>query len=127
MREKILTLPRNKDIQGTTMIDFTDKGLKYIRILYGLSGLRQYQLREMMRKLYKVYRGKGNRRNFLISPDVFSYLFDENYLENKVKSGLLLLSKDLEGKYRFPVFYVRPKSLFTRNFVNLLPEIEKQF
>lgn len=108
------------------MTDFTDRDLKYVRMLYGLSGMRQYQLKEMMRKLYQIYKER-NSRNFLVSTEAFSYLFNEYETENKVKNGLLLISKDLESKYGFPVLIVRPKSLFTKNFINVPSSIEQDF
>ena len=117
---------RTKDIDGVAMTDFTDKDLKYVRMLYGLSGLKQYQIRDMMRKVYQIHKEKKSR-NFLIAPDAFSYLFNEGEIENKVKSGLLLMAKDLENRYGFPVLNVRPKSLFTKNFVNVPPTIENEF
>ena len=117
---------RTQDINGIAMTDFTDKDLKYVRMLYGLSGLKQYQIREMLRKVYQIYKEKKSR-NFLIAPEAFSYLFDETEIENQVKSGLLLITKDLENRYGFPVLNVRPKSLFTKNFVNVPTEIENEF
>ncbi|MDU2065037.1 MAG: helicase-related protein [Sporomusaceae bacterium] len=117
---------RHKDIDGIAMTDFTDKDLKYVRMLHGLSRIKQYQIREVLRKIYQIYKEK-NSRNFLIAPDAFSYLFDDREIENKVKSGLLLISQDLENRYGFPVINVRPKSLFTKNFVNIPPEVEIEF
>lgn len=117
---------RNPEIIGIAKSDYTSSDLKYVRMLYGLSGMKQYQLKEMIRKLYILFREKKNR-NMLISPEVFSYLFNENELENKVKSGLLLISKDLEQKYAFNVINVRPKSMFTKNFVCVPKEIEDEF
>lgn len=95
-------------------------------MLYGLSNIRHYQLKEMIRKLYQIHKEK-NSRNFLVSTEAFSYLFNEKEIENKVKNGLLLISKDLEETYKFPVINIRPKSLFTKNFVNVPPNIEEEF
>jgi RecQ family ATP-dependent DNA helicase len=117
---------REPSITGKAMTDYTDSDLKYVRMLYGLSSIKQYQLKEMIRKLYILYQEKGHR-NMLISPEVFSYIFYKDDIENKVKSGLLLISKDLEQKYAFNVLIIRPKSMFTKNFVNVPIEIEKEF
>lgn len=117
---------RDPNITGIAVSDYTNSDLKYVRMLYGLSGMKQYQLREMIRKLYILYREKRNR-NILISPEVFSYLFDESDIENRVKSGLLLIAKDLEHKYAFNVINVRPKSMFTKNFICVPEEIEEEF
>ncbi len=117
---------RDPEIEGYAITDYTTSDLKYVRMLYGLSGIRQYQIKEMMRKLHVLYKKQGNR-NMLISPEVFSYLFNEKDIENRVKSGLLLLSKDLEQKYAFNVINVRPKSMFTKNFINVPKKIEEEF
>ncbi len=117
---------RNPEVEGVAATDFTPLDMKYVRALYGSSGIRQYQLKEMIRKLYSMYSDKKSR-NLLISPEAFSYLFSENELENKTKSGLLLISKDFERRYTFPVINVRPKMLFTKNFVSVPLSIEKRF
>lgn len=56
---------RKKSIKGIAMTDFTDKDLKYIRMLNGLSNIRHYQLKEMIRKLYQIHKDKKSR-NFLV-------------------------------------------------------------
>lgn len=66
-------------------------------------------------------------RNLLVSPDVFSYLFNSGEVENRVKTGLLLLAKDLEETYGFPVLVVRPKAMFTTCYANVPEEIEEEF
>lgn len=93
---------------------------------FGMGELRQYQLREMLRKLYGMYSQKKHR-NLLVSPDVFSYLFNSGEVENRVKTGLLLLAKDLEEAYGFPVLVVRPKAMFTTCYANVPEEIEEEF
>ncbi|AEM73652.1 DEAD/DEAH box helicase [Caldicellulosiruptor acetigenus] len=108
-----------KLVKGKAIIDFTPKDLRYIRTLYGLSAIRQYQLKEMMRKLCEIYDEK-KVRNILVSPEAFSYIFsNESDLENKVKSGLMLISKDLYQKYQYPVLFVRPRGLFSHNYIHV--------
>lgn len=117
---------RIEDIEGHAITDFSLSDMRYMRTLYGMSEMKQYQLKEIIRKLYDIYREKG-RRNLLISPDAFSYLFEEKELENKVKNGLLLISKDLSEIYGFPVINVRPKTMFTKNYVNVPESAEAEF
>lgn len=117
---------RKKEVEGHAIADFLSSDMRYVRMLYGISEMKQYQLKEMIRKLYDIYREKGHR-NMLISPDAFSYLFEEKDLENKVKSGLLLISKDLAETYGFPVINVRPKAMFTKNYVNVPDSTENEF
>lgn len=122
--QEIGRVARNENIQGYAATDFTTSDLKYIRMLNGLSAIRQYQLKEILRKLYSIYNEK-KKRNLLISPETFSYLFGDDNIENKVKTSLLLLEKDINTQ--FNVLVVRPKSIFTKNFVNVPSEIEEEF
>lgn len=117
---------RNPSIQGIAHIDFFSGDTRYMASLYGMSEMRQYQLREMMKKLCDIFAAK-KRRSFLVSPDTFSYLFQDADLENRTKSGLMLLAKDLNYKYTFPVLVIRPRTMLSRNYVNVPAEIEGIF
>lgn len=111
---------------GYAIIDFYPNDMRFARTLWGLSGLRHYQIRAIIKKLYDLYQLK-NTRNMLVSPDVFSYLFDANSIEMKVKSGLMLLASDLLEKYHFRVIAVRPKNLFTYHYIVVPKNIESEF
>lgn len=117
---------RDKKLQGTAVEEYLPGDLSQLKRLHGMGELRQYQLREMLRKLYGMYSQKKHR-NLLVSPDVFSYLFNSGEVENRVKTGLLLLAKDLEEAYGFPVLVVRPKAMFTTCYANVPEEIEEEF
>lgn len=117
---------RDKKLQGTAVEEYLPGDLSQLKRLHGMGELRQYQLREMLHKLYWMYSQKKHR-NLLVSPDVFSYLFDSGEVENRVKTGLLLLAKDLEEAYGFPVLVVRPKAMFTTCYANVPEEIEQEF
>lgn len=122
--QEIGRVARSENIQGCASTDFTVSDLKYVRMLSSLSSIKQYQLKEVLRKLYNIYKEK-KKRNILVSPETFSYLFDDKNLENKVKTSLLLLEKDLNRK--FNVLVVRPKSIFTKNFINVPKEVNDIF
>lgn len=117
---------RSKDIHGIAHIDFFPSDLRYVRALNGISEMRQYQLREMLKKICAIYHAK-KRRNLLISAEAFEYLFRESEVENRTKSGLMLLAKDLSNKFAFPVLIVRPKAMLSQNYVNVPNEIETEF
>lgn len=117
---------RNSNIQGIAHIDYFQGDIRYVRALNGISEMRQYQLREMLKKISAIQRAK-KRRNLLISAETFEYLFKEKEVENRTKSGLMLLAKDLSNKYTFPVLIVRPKAMLSKNYVNVSAEIEGQF
>ena len=117
---------REKASQGCASADFLPTDIRYVRTLYGISEMKQYQLREMLRKISTICREK-NRRSLFLSPDAFSYLFGVRELENKVKNGLLLLAKDLESLYGYPVLTVRPRAMLTKSFVNVPLSAVKDF
>lgn len=114
---------RNPNIQGVAHIDYFPSDLRYVRVLNGISEMRQYQLKEMLKKICAIYNAK-KRRNLLISSETFEYLFKEEEAENRTKCGLMLLAKDLDNKYSFPVLVVRPKTMLSKNYVNVPAEIE---
>lgn len=114
---------RNKNIQGIAHMDYFKGDIRYVRILNGLSEMRQYQLREMLKKISSIYDAK-KRRNILISVETFEYLFKEADVENKTKTGLMLLAKDLLYKYTFPVLVVKPKIMLSKNYVNVPLAVE---
>lgn len=117
---------RDKNLRGTAVEEYLPGDLSQLKRLHGMGELRQFQLREMLHKLYWMYSQKKHR-NLLVSPDAFSYLFDSGEVENRVKTGLLLLAKDLEEAYGFPVLVVRPKAMFTTCYANVPEEIEEEF
>lgn len=117
---------RNTNIRGIAHIDYFPSDLRYVRSLNGISEMRQYQLREMLKKICAIQKAK-KRRNLLISAETFEYLFKEKDVENRTKSGLMLLSKDLSNKYSFPVLIVRPKAMLSKNYINVPNEIENEF
>lgn len=117
---------RDKNLRGTAVEEFLPMDMSQLKRLHGMGELRQYQLREILHKLYWMYSQKKHR-NLLVSPDAFSHLFASDKLENNVKIGLLLLAKDLQESYGFPVLVVRPKAMFTTCYANVPEEIETEF
>lgn len=112
--------------RGYAITDYLPNDMRYAQTLWGLSGLRHYQIKAIMKKLYDMYLTKQSR-HLLFSADTFSYLFDPNNLDMKVKSGLMLLSADLLETYHFRVINVRPKNLFSSHYIVVPNEIEQAF
>lgn len=117
---------RDENMFGIAHMDFFQGDLKYVKALHGMSEMRQYQLKAMLKKISDIFETK-NSRNLLVSPDSFSHLFKESEIESKVKNGLLMLSKDLKEKYGFPVLIVRPKNMLTNIFVNVPESLISEF
>lgn len=118
--------------QGHAVIDFAPTDMNSVKRLWGLSGLKQYQLQAMMKKLYGMYivqkeRHQNRARNLLFSADEFNFLFDTNNIDNTVKSGLMLLNTDLMNTYKFNVITVRPKDLLTLQYIMIPRTIEQEF
>ena len=120
---------RRKDVTAVATIDFFPTDSRYYAQLYSMSALRMKQLREIMKKLYAVYmKSSPRKQNFLISPDSFTYLFGEGSDPvNKTKSALMMIAKDLETKYGYPVVIVKSKPTYTKNYVCIPDSIADAF
>lgn len=129
--QEIGRLARNPEITGIAKIDFSEYDFRYIRRLHGLSAIKQYQLMQVIQKLMAIYRLNGEKRNMLVSPTDFAYIFPKatvgTEVDKNLKSCLLLISNDLLNKLRFNALIVRPKSLFTKCFVEVLANEAKDF
>lgn len=111
---------RKKEIAGKAIIDFFDKDMNFIKKLFGMSAIREYHVKRALAVIYDAYQANKKQR-FLITPKMFAHIFhdtqDEAQLENKVKTTLLTIEKDLEATFHLRVLLTRPKSMFTQTFV----------
>jgi RecQ family ATP-dependent DNA helicase len=116
--QEIGRLARRSDLSGSAIVDFNAKDLRFSKVLFSVSSIRQFQIRMVLQKLSKIYNNK-KRRNMLVTVDDFNYIFNREHedIEQKVKSSLLLLEKDLINKYQYNVLIVRPRSLFTSGYI----------
>ena len=117
---------RDPGLQGTAHIDYFPSDLRYVRALNSISEMRQYQLQEMLKKLCDLYQAR-KRRNLLVAAETFEYLFPETEVENRTKAGLMLLAKDINNRYSFPVLIVRPRAMLSKNYITVPAEIESAF
>ena len=125
---------RKKGLRAVATVDFFAQDVRYARQLYSLSGFYQWQLKEIMAKLYRMYTSKpvGKRtENMLVSPDSFSYLFaresDRTKKTNLVKSALMMVARDLEDRFNYPVIIVKPKPSYTTQYVCISKDQEEYF
>lgn len=118
---------RQSGIDGVAKTDFNEKDLKYTKILHGLSAIRQYHARYVLEKLFSIFE-ENKRQNFLVSVQDFAYIWGNSKdIDNKVKSTLMLLEKDLVNRYNYNVLIVRPKSLFSKGYLCVKEEKANQF
>ena len=125
---------KNKVPNGFGLIDFLNRDMNEVKQLYGMSAIRKSQIIEVMKKVLSVYKEKNNNRNLIISPEDFKYIFvqnkrDEDSLDNKVKTVLLMIEKDFSSpnKLGYSPFVARPRSLFGNDLIFVTPELEKTF
>lgn len=118
---------REKFLEGKAVVDFSEKDLKFTKILYGLSSVKLYQIKLVLQKIFNVYLLK-KKQNLLFSVEDFQYIFpNASDINSKVKSTLLLIENDLLDKYGYYVVLVRPKSLYSTVFAEIPQVIEKEF
>ena len=123
---------RKESMTGTAITDNFYNDLTFMKVLFGMSQIRQYQIKEVLEGIYNTYKSKKGARSFLISPESFTYIFngkganDEDKCINKLKTCLLMLEKDFYDKYNFKVLISRPQSVFTKAFVCVVREHEKE-
>jgi len=117
---------RKPGMKGLAMNDFFYNDISYMNKLFGMSQIRQYQIKKVLEGIYHIYKSKKHARNFLISPQSFTYIFsgkgmkDEDQCINKLKTCLLMLEKDFYDKYNFKVIISRPQGVFTKAYVVIL-------
>ncbi|PKC50857.1 hypothetical protein RhiirA1_405835, partial [Rhizophagus irregularis] len=113
--------------EGYAIMDYlVGKDMRYARTLWGLGGIKQFQVKEIANVLYKTYR-KKNKRKLLISPESFSHIFDTSEIDAKVKSGLMLLTNDLLSKFHFKAVTIKPRAMYTSQYISIPESIKAEF
>jgi len=116
---------RNEQIRGLAKFDYLPKDFSFVNRLHGISTIRKSQLLAVMRKLLDIGAANGYRRNLLISSDDFYLIFNEggrysdkdnDNLDNKLKTALLIIEKDMIMKLGYSPVVARPRALFTYAF-----------
>ena len=113
---------RDKNTQGFASLDYSERDFQFINQLHGLSRLHNWQLKEIIRRLVKIY-DETRQQNHLLNIDDFSNIFNKNSAEEltqEVKKALLLIEKDLNSRFKnIPVIIARPKNMFSTVFASI--------
>ncbi|MGL5411351.1 DEAD/DEAH box helicase [Cetobacterium sp.] len=134
---------RRKDLQGEAYYRFMGNDFKHINRLHGLSTLKEYQLIEVIKKVYELYllnisQSKSEvvkltkkRNEMLIDAESFSHIFENSFANeddklNKVKTAMLLIQKDFERRFSFSPFHVRPIPMFEIGYFKIDPGIQRK-
>lgn len=128
---------RRSDLQGEAYYRFMSNDFKHINTLHGLSTLKQYQLVEVIKKVYELHQSNVKSQNrygkitkkrneMLIDAESFSHIFENSFINeddgiNKVKTAMLLIQKDFERRFSFSPFHVRPIPMFEVGFFKIDP------
>ena len=131
---------RKPCLKGEAYYKFMKNDFKHINRLHGLSILKEYQLVEVIRKVYELYqenvrvntskRITKKRNEMLIDAESFAHIFENPFYDaddgiNKVKTAMLLIQKDFERRFSFSPFHVRPIPLFEVGFFKTDPITQK--
>lgn len=119
--QEIGRLARDEKLIGIAKIDFNEQDFRYTRQLHGLSTIKPYQVKAVLKKLMELYRLRGEKRNMMVCPADFDYIFPNagDQLDQRFKSCLLLISHDLMRSLHFQAIIVRAKSLFVNTYIEL--------
>lgn len=119
--QEIGRLARKYGMTGIAYLDYYANDMIFMQQLFGMSQIKQWQVKKVLEEMYNIYKSKESR-NFLISPQAFTYIFqgrasDDTRNMNKLKTCLLMLEKDINSKNSFDVIITRPQSVFTKAYV----------
>jgi len=121
--QEIGRVARKPGLQGFAVLNYSSKDQLYTKILHKLSALRQFQIREVLKKIYKSYLKGNENPNLLVSVDDFGYLFrDSPDPGQKVLSALMMIEKDYLARAKFNVIVARPQKLSVSVFARITDE-----
>lgn len=110
---------RKNSMTGYAITDFYYNDLMFMKVLFGMSQIKQYQIKKVLEGIYETHKNKNYARNFLITPEAFTYIFggEDASCINQLKTCLLMIEKDLYDKYNYKVLISRPQGVFTKAYV----------
>lgn len=113
--QEIGRVARNPKMTGFAALNYNEKDKQYSQQLVGMSAIKQWQIREVLKKVHSIYKLGGKRRNILVSSEDFSYIFNDDEADgNKVKTALMMIEKDYLNRLRYNALIARPKQMFVK-------------
>lgn len=125
---------RRPTLDGEAQYKYMSNDFKHINRLHGLSTIKEYQLVEVIKKIYQLHndniqkksekRLTKKRNEMLVDAESFAHIFENPFFNeedgiNKVKTAMLLIQKDFERTMSYSPFYVRPIPLFEIGFFKI--------
>ena len=107
---------RKQGMDGIASTDFYEEDFRYINRLEGMSQITVYNIIGVLMKILYKYK-TGNRRNFLVSVDEFSHVFqakDDDEIESKLKATIIAIKRDFKNMSNYVPLIFTPRSMFTK-------------
>jgi ATP-dependent DNA helicase RecQ len=118
--QEIGRVARKPELKGFAALNYSSQDQRYTKALHGMSAIRQYQIKEVLKKIHKNYLKNNKNRNLLLSVDDFGHIFENAQdLDQKVLTALMMIEKDYLAKNRFNVIIARPKKLFVKVYARV--------
>jgi ATP-dependent DNA helicase RecQ len=107
---------RKPGMDGIASTDFYEEDFRYINRLEGMSQITVYNIIGVLMKILYKYK-IGNRRNFLVSVDEFSHVFqakNDDEIESKLKATIIAIKRDFKNMSNYVPLIFTPRSMFTK-------------
>ena len=130
--QEVGRVARDPNMLGFAALNKNEKDKQYSMQLFGMSSIRQWQIREVLKKVYSIYKLSNNQRNLLVSSEDFSYIFNDGDEDGtKVKTALMMIEKDYLSRVRYNAIIARPKQMFVKCYARTdtfgLSVLEKRY
>lgn len=113
--QEVGRVARDPNMTGFAALNYNEKDKQYSQQLFGMSSIRQWQIREVLEKVYSIYKLSGKKRNLLVSSEDFSYIFNDGDEDGtKIKTALMMIEKDYLNRLRYNALIARPKQMFVK-------------
>ena len=131
--QEIGRVARDPDMLGVASTDYFKQDFQYVRKLFGISSIRNWEIKATINKILQIFYTREMRRNLIISPEEFGYIFSDcetlSELDVRLKTVLLTIKNDLditEGLFKYALI-VKPQSMFTKGLFMILDKDKKKF
>lgn len=118
---------------GHAILDYLPGDFSHVNRLHGISTITKQQLIGTLKKILEISKNDNNRRRLLIRSEDFRYLFassvntEDDEVDNKLKTALLILEKDFINRYGYAAILARPRQLFTVEYYSSQSPIDSAF
>ncbi|WP_312039726.1 helicase-related protein [Macrococcoides bohemicum] len=115
---------RDEKMLGVAQVDYLKKDFNEMKKMNVLSALKKSELIGVMEKISKVYKANHFKRDIIINPKEFEYIFTKGESEsansdpiNKVKLALLTIENDFKNRVKYPPFVSRPGEVNSIDYI----------